>query len=213
MEQASKQLEFEELKARVAQLEAELEANPPQWSPAPEYPMYEAVSGFVLGIAGAAVALLANVIAAPMAGKDPLQLIRVYLTFPLGEKALSLGTAQGGAHSISDGMILAFGCCLYLGTGMLLGTLFQPILRRFADRSFFGRLLVATVLSLLVWVVGFYGILSWLQPATCGGNWITDNTVLPWWVAAAKHLVFGWTMAILYPLGRFHPPANKVEKT
>ncbi|RPI84585.1 MAG: hypothetical protein EHM42_07400 [Planctomycetaceae bacterium] len=213
MEPATKQLEFEALKARVAQLETELQANPEQWRPAAAYPMYEAVSGFVLGIAGAAVALLANVIAAPMAGKDPLQLIRVYLTFPLGEKALALGTAQGGSHSIGDGMILAFGCCLYLGTGMLLGALFQPVLRRLADRSFFGRLFVASALSLLVWVVGFYGILSWLQPATCGGNWITDNSVLPWWVAAVKHLIFGWTMAILYPLGRFRPPVAEVEKS
>lgn len=212
MEQSAKQIEFEQLKARVAQLESELQSAPAQWQPQGAYPMYEAASGFVLGIAGAAVALLANVIAAPMAGKDPLQLIRVYLTFPLGEKALSLGTAQGGTHTISDGMILAFGCCLYLATGMMLGALFQPLLRRYADQSFFKRVLLAALLSLGVWVVGFYGILSWLQPATCGGNWITDNSVLPWWVAAVKHLIFGLTMAILYPLGRFRTPAAGAKK-
>ncbi|MCY2964993.1 MAG: hypothetical protein NT069_15380 [Planctomycetota bacterium] len=194
MEQSAKQIEFEQLKARVAQLEAELQTHPSPWQPQGEYPAYEAVSGFVLGIAGASVALLVNVIAAPMAGKDPLQLIRVYLTFPLGEKALSLGTADGGTHAISEGAI------------------FQPVLRKFADRSFFGRVLLASVLSLVVWVVGFYGILSWLQPATCGGNWITDNSVLPWWVAAVKHLIFGLTMAILYPLGRFRQSAAGATK-
>ncbi len=212
MEQSAKQIEFEQLKARVAQLESELQTSPSPWQPQGEYPAYEAVSGFVLGIAGASVALLVNVIAAPMAGKDPLQLIRVYLTFPLGEKALSLGTADGGTHAISDGMILAFGCCLYLATGMVLGAIFQPVMRKFADRSFFGRVLLASVLSLVVWVVGFYGILSWLQPATCGGNWITDNSVLPWWVAAVKHLIFGLTMAILYPLGRFRQSAAGATK-
>ena len=28
---------------------------------------------------------------------------------------------------------------------------------------------------------------------------------LPWWVAAATHLVFGWTIALLYPLGEYTP--------
>jgi hypothetical protein len=67
-------------------------------------------------------------------------------------------------------------------------------------------------LGLLVWVVNVYGILSWLQPLTCGGRWITDNSVLPWWVAAVTHVAFGLTMAILYPLGRFRAPASGVEQ-
>jgi hypothetical protein len=31
-----------------------------------------------------------------------------------------------------------------------------------------------------------------------GGRWIIDLT--PWWVAMLTHLVFGWTMALIYPL-------------
>ena len=38
---------------------------------------------------GAIVSLPLDLIGAPIAGKSPLELIRVYLTFPLGEKALS----------------------------------------------------------------------------------------------------------------------------
>ncbi len=212
MEQTAKHLEFERLKERVAQLESELQSQTGTWAPQGEYPMYEAVSGFVLGIAGAVVALLLNVIGAPADGKDPLQLIRVFLTFPLGEKALTLGGQPNPANPLGDWMILAFGCCLYLGTGMLLGAIFQPIFRRHADRSFLKRVVLGVGLGLLVWVVNFYGILSWLQPLTCGGRWITDNSVLPWWVAAVTHVAFGLTMAILYPLGRFRAPASGVEQ-
>jgi hypothetical protein len=50
--------------------------------------------------------------------------------------------------------------------------------------------------------VMFYGILSWLQPMLFDGRWIVDNTRLPWWVAAATHVVFGWTIALLYPFAR-----------
>ena len=63
-------------------------------------------------------------IGAPIAGKNPLELIRVYLTFPLGESALRLTEQPGGHYVLGDGMILAFGCCLYLFTGMLLGVPF-----------------------------------------------------------------------------------------
>ncbi len=67
---------------------------------------------------------------------------------------------------------------------------------------------MASVVSLAIWGINFYGILSWLQPLLIGGdpgNWITNPSYLPWWVAAATHLVFGWTIALLYPLGEYTP--------
>ena len=67
---------------------------------------------------------------------------------------------------------------------------------------------MATVVSLAIWAFNFYGILSWLQPLLIGGdpgNWITNPKYLPWWVAAATHLVFGWTIALLYPWGEYTP--------
>ena len=63
--------------------------------------------------------------------------------------------------------------------------------------------MVVSLLSLAVWLVNFYGILYWLQPLLFGGRWIVD--LIPWWVAAPTHLVFGWTMVVLYPLGRYRP--------
>jgi hypothetical protein len=63
--------------------------------------------------------------------------------------------------------------------------------------------LIASVLSLAIWAINYYLLLSWIQPLLFGGNWIL--TLIPPWVAILTHLVFGWSMALLYPLGRFEP--------
>jgi hypothetical protein len=203
-----KQQELLELRERVQRLEAEVEAERTagRWPPHSFYAEYYATTGFLLGMFGAAASLLANVIGAPIAGKSPLELVRVYLTFPLGEKALQLASQQTDVYVIGDGVMLAIGCCLYLATGMLLGVPFFVALVWLTEgRSLAFRLMMATVLSLALWVIDFYGILAWLQPVLIGGNWITNPAVLPMWVAAMTHLVFGWTLALAYPLGRFQP--------
>jgi len=53
-----------------------------------------------------------------------------------------------------------------------------------------------TFLALCLWAINFYAVLCWLQPLLFGGRWIID--LIPWWVAAATHVVFGWTIALLY---------------
>lgn len=206
MDNETKQSEIEELRARLAQLERDVAQQPAghasnqNWPPRQFYGAYYAMTGGVLGIFGAIISLLVNVIAAPIAGKSPLELIRVYLTFPIGEKALELTGANGG-------LVLAMGCCLYIATGMLIGIPIYFLLVRFCgnDSSLVKRLVVSSGLSLAVWAIAFYGVLSWLQPALFGGNWITDPSVMPAWVAAGTHLVFGWTLALLYPWGQFTP--------
>ena len=205
--------ELEALKAQVERLENEITTARivgPGWRATGYYSAYYATAGFLLGSLGAIVSLLFNVVGAPLAGKSPLELIRVYLTFPLGEKALQLTQGQN-AYAVNDRVIVAFGCCLYLATGMLLGIPVYMALARFAAKGgVIKRLVVASIVSLLIWGIMFYGILSWLQPLLVEGdpgNWITSfNPVfLPWWVAAATHLVFGWTIALLYPLGEYRP--------
>jgi hypothetical protein len=124
-----------------------------------------------------------------------LKLIQVYLTFPFGEPALEMDT----------GLVLAMGCCLYLGTGMLLGIPFQ-LANGWCDRDgthFSRRILVSTILGVGVWLINYYGILIWLQPLLFDGNWIVEK--IPAWVACLTHVVFGWTMALLYPLGLYVP--------
>ncbi len=211
---SAKHAEFDLLKRKVELLERELEdlAAEESWQPTSYYWAYHATSGFLLGVMGAAAALLMNVALAPIAGKHPLELIRVYLTFPLGADALSLADVANHVPTVRDGMILTFGCCLYLGTGMLIGMPFHVALTRTVpDGTARHRLLVASVLSLLIWLIGFYGILSWLQPLLFGGDWITSGKYLPWWVAAATHLVFGWTMALLAPMAKFLPYHTPAE--
>lgn len=196
--------ELKQLRQRVNELEDQVETVPAAWVPPERYFYYDAASGFLLGVFGSIVSLTFNVIGSVVAGLDPLQLIRVYLTFPLGQQALNLAEAGGTTRSVPDGLILALGCCLYLGTGMLLGVpVFMSVNLLAKNKGMVARVVVAVAVSLAVWAVNFYAILSWVQPAFFGGNWITSGEYLPWWVAAATHAVFGATIAILAPLGQF----------
>lgn len=152
--------------------------------------------GFALGALAGCTSLLANVIGSvfwpAVSGEPqhPLRLIQVFLTFPLGERALQLDA----------GALLALACVLYLVTGMVYGAIFQFLLSYFVPYARVGaRLLLCSVLAIVIWAVNFYGILLWLQPLLVQGRWIVD--LIPWWVAALTHVVFGWTMALIYPLG------------
>ena len=74
--------------------------------------------------------------------------------------------------------------------------------------------MIATVVALAIWLVNFYGILSWLQPAVVDMS--PENLIVervPWWVAAATHLVFAWTMVLVYPLGEFTPYRRVTEQS
>lgn len=216
MDFSSKHQEFEALKAKVDQLETELreaEAAGP-WQPTGYYSAYHATGGFVLGGLAAGAALLVNVIGAPIAGKQSLELIRIYLTFPLGEQALVLAGPARSSEAVGDGMILAFGCCLFLFTGMLLGIPLQLVLAKLNGRAgLLKRLLIGAAVGLALWLFNFYAVLSWLQPLLFGGDWIVDPARLPPWVAAATHVVFGLTMAVLYPLAQFVSPRSSAEKS
>lgn len=192
-----KRAELEELRARARQLEEELarEDKVAPFQPQGYYTAYYATTGFLLGIFGAMSSLLFNIVGSAWVKQHPLELIRVYLTFPLGDRAVDL----------NSGLALAVGCCLYLGTGMLLGIpMFLALSRWSADGSLLKRLVVASVVSLLIWIVMYYGVLSWLQPAVVDMQ--PENMIVarvPTWVAALTHLVFGWTLALVYPLGAF----------
>jgi len=157
-----------------------------------------AKSGLWLGGIAGCTSLVLNVIGSTlwpaMSGElqHPLRIIQVYLTFPLGESALQL----------NSGVLLSLGCLLYLGTGMLYGMLFELAISYFLPRAGVGmRLVSCSILAILIWSLNFFGLLIWVQPLLFGGRWIID--LIPWWVAALTHLVFGWTMALIYPLGTY----------
>jgi len=196
MDREAKIRELEQLRGRVQALEAELAQGvpPSDWPPRSYYTTYHVLAGCVLGMFGAAASLLFNIIGSLIVGQHPLKLIQIYLTFPMGETAL--GTANG--------LALAIGCCLYLGTGMILGIPLQLVLTRWFDRaSLATRFLVVSLLSLGLYLFNFYALLAWLQPLLFGGNWIVE--MIPWWVGASTHLVFGWTLLLLQPFSVFVP--------
>jgi len=197
MDREAKQSELDELRERVRALEAELAApdagSQTEWPPRDFYMTYYVLGGFVLGMFGAATSLLFNVVGSLVVHQHPLQLIRVYLTFPLGDEALN----------VDSDLALAIGCCLYLFTGMALGVPFHVVLSRWFDNASFGtRFAVVTILALAIWVTNYYLLLSWLQPLLIPGRHHIVAEI-PWWVATLTHLVFGWTMLLVQPLGKF----------
>jgi len=164
------------------------------WPPKGYYLLWHIVVGMTLGGIGALVSLGANMIGAPLFGEDPLKLIRVYLTFPMGESAL---TAEAGS-------VLFIGCMLYLATGALFGVLFHLTMSLFFRDAPRGRkFAIATAMGLGLWIFNYYLVLSWLQPMLLGGNWIVR--LVPIWVAALTHLCFAWTVAAGEFWGRFEP--------
>ncbi len=195
-------LELERLHQRVAELESELQVKAPEtWSRSdvPFYPTYLAWSGAILGMIGAVASLLLNVIGSLIVGQHPLKLVQVYLTFPMGEQALS--------ESVDTGIVLAVGCCLYILTGAVLAIPLQLFLVRFLpNANLWQRLGVATVAGLLLWAVNFYLLIAWLQPWLFGGNWIVE--LVPPWIGAITHIVFAWVVAALSPWGRFERNPN-----
>ena len=180
----------------IRELEA-MESTPDgaaAWPPDQYYLLWHVVIGMMLGSFGALVSLAANVAGAPLFGQRPLDLIRVYLTFPMGERALAA----------DQGLVLFVGCALYLVTGALYGIGFHLIMsRRFADATAGKRFVVATLIGLGLWIGNFYLILSWLQPLLLGGNWIVRD--VPFWVGALTHLAFAWAMLVGESWGRFEP--------
>ncbi len=166
------------------------------WPPQGFYLLWHVVIGMMLGFVGAMASLLLNMVAAPLFGKPALKLIRVYLTFPMGEAALD--------PAVADAKVLGVGCILYLVTGALHGVVFHLVMTTyFAQARFVQRLLIASGMGLLLWIVSFYGVLSWLQPMLLGGSWVIER--IPWWVAALTHLAFAWTMLLFQSWSRFEP--------
>jgi hypothetical protein len=194
MNREEKLQEIQRLLARAAKLERELvkeerqrqNTQKPVWAPEGYYADFYLMAGFMFGGIGAAASLLFNIVGSTVANLHPLQIIRVYLTFPMGEAALS----------VNSGIALGIGCLLYLGTGAMYGMLIHYIMTRYyMDAPQKKRFALVTGISVALWIVNFYLILSWLQPALFGGSWIVQN--IPWHVGLSTHLVFGWAMFLV----------------
>lgn len=162
------------------------------WPPKTFYWWYHITTGSILGGVGAIVSLFFNVIGSVLFDKHPFELIKVFMTFPMG----------GGALTSDSDVTLIIGIILYIVTGAFYGIIFEVWMYRFFSKSTrMVRIGVAISLGLAIWIINFYGILSWLQPMLFGGNWILS--MIPFWVAALTHIVFALAMVFIGEWGHF----------
>jgi hypothetical protein len=198
MTREEKIIRIEELEAELASLmhdveeETIIKRSDESWPPKTFYWWYHITTGSILGSVGAIVSLFFNVIGSVLFDKHPFELIKIFMTFPMGGSALA---------SDSD-VTLIIGIILYIVTGAFYGVIFEVLMYRFFSKSTrSARVAVAIALGLGIWIVNFYGILSWLQPMLFGGNWIL--TMIPFWVAALTHIVFALAMVFIGEWGHF----------
>ena len=99
------------------------EVNPADegWPPKTFYWWYHITTGSILGGVGAIVSLFFNVIGSVLFDKHPFELIKVFMTFPMGGAALT---------SDSD-VTLVIGIILYIVTGTFYGIIFEVLMYRF----------------------------------------------------------------------------------
>mgnify|MGYP001591367785 CR=1 FL=1 len=157
------------------------------------YTSYYVISGLILGALAAWVALAFNVIGAWIAFGDPFRLLRVYATF-FGGPAIMSGT--------QDGIAILLALILHSATGAVVGAPIHVVLSRFvAHMTLQKRIVAGVALGVAMWLINFYGILSWLQPIVSGGRYIIDE--IPIAVAVLTHICFALTMLMLQPYWAF----------
>ena len=130
MDRNAKLKQIEQFREQIEQLEYELREEPlTPWQATGYYTAYYANIGFMLGMFAAISSLLFNVVGATLFGLHPLQLIRVYLTFPLGEEALSLDICAAVREAVGPGVdILIEGHCRFTpGTAIKFAQLLEPL--------------------------------------------------------------------------------------
>ena len=190
---------IDELQAELAALMHDVEDvieeennSDSEWPPKNFYWWYHITTGSILGGVGAIVSLLFNVVGSVLFDKNPFELIKVFMTFPMG----------GSAMTSDSDVTLLIGIILYIVTGAFYGIVFEVLMYRFFSKSTRAkRIGVAIIIGLAIWIVNFYGILSWLQPMLFGGNWILSE--IPFWVAALTHIVFALAMVFIGEWGHF----------
>lgn len=147
--------------------------------------------GSLGGFLGALTSLGFNIAGAWLVGIEPLRLLRIYATIIEGNAALDM--------SRSDFVVAAL--LLHVVTGLLFGAIFAVGVRRFCCAGLRRHVLAGAGYGIAVWLVNFYGVLSWLQPLIYGRPFIL--TEIPIAVAVLTHISYGLTVAlVIYPFQR-----------
>jgi len=189
--------QIEAHRARIVELEAEMAAAGAvplsTWPPQGFYLTYYIVAGAILGILGSLTSFLFNVFGSLLVDQDPYYFLRVYGTVFLGEAALK-------TTDLNFFMLVAV---VHFSVGAMAGAVFHVWINRFGPQLPRQQIAAGAVYGLLMWVVNFYLVLLWLEPALVGQAYVLK--LMPAWVAALTHVVFGLTLGVLQPLGRFVP--------
>ena len=183
-------------RARLAELEARLGtmAPPsPSWPPRGFYLTFHVVAGLMIGVLGSITSFFFHVIGSLLVNQDPLYVLRVWGTVFLGQRALT-------TTDLNFFMLVAV---VHFSIGAVAGAVFHVLVSFFVPERPVRQIVLGAAYGLLMWIVNFYFVLVWLQPRLVGEAWVLQ--LMPPWIAALTHLVYGLTLGALQPLGRFEP--------
>jgi cytochrome c oxidase cbb3-type subunit 2 len=184
--------EIEAHRAAIAALEARLSESPAaRWPPVGFYLTFYVVAGIIIGILGSVTSFLFNVVGSIFVNQDPLRFLRVYGTVFLGARALT-------TDDLNFFMLVAV---VHFSVGAAAGAVFHVLVNRFIPTRSALQIALGAVYGLVMWMVNFYVVIAWLQPRLVGEAYVL--ALMPAWVAALTHVVYGLTLGILQPLGRF----------
>ncbi len=183
-----------ELEEQLGGSQARVEAVESPWPPPGFYFTFYVVVGAILGVLGSLASFLFNVFGSLMIDQDPYRILRVFGTVFLGEEALTTA-------NLNFFMLVAV---VHFSVGALAGAVFHVVVNRYFPGKSWGWYIAAgAAYGVLMWIVNFYLVLTWLEPALVGQAFVLEH--MPAWVAAATHIVFGVTLGLLQPLGHFTP--------
>lgn len=182
---------IEGLEERLRRLESD---DRTAWPPREFYTTFYVVVGLILGIVGALASFFFNVVGSMLINQDPMMLIRVFGTFFRGREALVT----------DDQNFIMLVLMVHFTVGALAGAVYHVVVnRRYTGLSYARKVLLGAGWGLVIWIANFYLILSWLQPLRVGEALILR--MIPFWVAALTHVIYGLTLGLLQPVGRFVP--------
>ncbi len=191
--------EIERHRRAITELEAKLATTTGQgrgWPPADFYTTYYVVAGLTLGTMGALSSFVFNVVGSLFVAQDPMRILRVFGTFFIGQEALTTDNLN----------FLMLVLLTHAIVGAVGGAVFHVVInQRFADRPSGQKILYSALFGCALWLINFYGVISWLQPLLVGQAYILR--LMPFWVAALTHIIYGLTLGLLQPIGRFIPYA------